>query len=500
MKKDTLIAAFARANIFHVGHFLLIDKVKQLAAKYDADPAVFLSHSYDKKNPLPYNDKVKYMAKWTKGIVKIDLENKVKQPMNILHYANEHGYKNVYLVCGDDRLADYKKTFVDFSKSRDYFNFDHVDVLSRGSRDPDSDDGDGSSMSGTAMRGFVSAGDYESFRKALPKEANDVEAKTIWKLAMVGMKIKEKTIVESTDKLKVAKLIGTSLGVKVDSMTDPTMIINKGLKLIKSGDINKSMLSVISNMLETAKKYEIEYDVNLVPKSLKEEIEEFDDEDDEDISEYDDMIDAIDSFEDIIDLYDDEELHVVDHETDEYISSFIDLPDEEYELDESSLILEVLSRMERIKSRLRFARTAGQRQRKLKIALRTHSSSDRLHHRARTMAVRLMKTRLARKPLASLSMQEKERIERLIAKRSKSIAKMAIKLAPKIKQIEKTRIAGARKKMHEDVMSDIDMQQRHYFMKKLKDKKEEFIKRYGDSGETIMYAIATKQALNKTDN
>ena len=188
--KKVLVAAFGRFNIFHRGHMLLVDKVEQLARKHNGDPAIFLSHSENKKNPLPYLKKAKLMSKWTKGVVKVDVDNKVKQPGNILHYANEHGYDEVYLVCGEDRFADYQKSFVDFANSREYFKFSKVGVLSRGGRDPD-EDGEDAAMSGTAMRKYVADGDFDSFRHSLPKEASNDDAKQVWDLARKGMNIRE---------------------------------------------------------------------------------------------------------------------------------------------------------------------------------------------------------------------------------------------------------------------------------------------------------------------
>ena len=188
MRKKVLVAAFGRFNIFHRGHMLLVDKVVQLAKKYNGDSAIFLSHTENRKNPLPYLPKAKMMSKWTKGIVIVDVENKVKQPGNILHYANMHGYDEVYLVCGEDRFAEYQKSFVDFANSRDYFKFKKVGVLDRGGRDPD--DGEDASMSGTTMRKYVTDGDYDSFRRSLPKEASDSDAKEVWHLARQGLSVK----------------------------------------------------------------------------------------------------------------------------------------------------------------------------------------------------------------------------------------------------------------------------------------------------------------------
>ena len=189
-KPKVLVAAFGRFNIFHRGHMLLVKRVKELAISHHGDPAIFLSHSQDKKNPLPYLEKAKLLNKWTHGIVKIDAENKVKQPGNILHYANEHGYTEVYLVCGEDRFETYQKSFVDFANSRDYFKFTKVGILNRGGRDPDAD-GEDAAMSGSQMRKYVVEDNYADFRRSLPEEASEADSKLAWKLAKKGMGLTE---------------------------------------------------------------------------------------------------------------------------------------------------------------------------------------------------------------------------------------------------------------------------------------------------------------------
>lgn len=146
-------------------------------------------------------------------------------------------------------------------------------------------------------------------------------------------------------------------------------------------------------------------------------------------SDLDNLADKIDSEDDVIDAYEDEELALIDDETGEHID----------ELKEETLN-EVLSRMERIKAKARFARTSTKRERRIKIALKSRSSSSVLNKRARTLAIKLLKSRLAKKPLNKLSVGEKERLERVIAKRKTLINRLAMKLVPKVRKIENNRL------------------------------------------------------------
>jgi len=165
--------------------------------------------------------------------------------------------------------------------------------------------------------------------------------------------------------------------------------------------------------------YEADYENNM-------EGEEISDED------LDSMAAEIDDLDDVIDAYDDEELAIVDDESGEEI---------EDKMNESAL-MEVLSRMERMKAKARFARTAAKRERSTKIALRSYSSSAKINKRARRLAIQLMKKRLLKgRDPSKIPVGEKERIERTIEKRKSAIGRLAMRLAPRVRGIEKARMS-----------------------------------------------------------
>lgn len=166
--------------------------------------------------------------------------------------------------------------------------------------------------------------------------------------------------------------------------------------------------------------------------------EEFDNEH-EDLELSDDelekMANEIDTEDEVIDAYDEDELCIVDQDTGEVVS---EMKEEVEQLDE------VLSRMERMRAKIRFARTASKRERKLQIALKTRSSSAKINKRARTLAVKLMKQRLVKKPLSQMTVGEKERAEKIIARRKAVINRLAMKLAPRIRKIENARLSHSK--------------------------------------------------------
>ena len=146
----------------------------------------------------------------------------------------------------------------------------------------------------------------------------------------------------------------------------------------------------------------------------------------------DKMADSVDEVEDIIDAYEDDELALIDAETGEHVQEI---------KEENEIINEVLSRMERMKAKARFAKSATKRERKLKVALKSRSSNATINARARKLAVKLMKQRIARKPLNQLSVGEKERIEKTIQRRKVLINRLAMKLAPRVRKIEAMRLS-----------------------------------------------------------
>ena len=140
---------------------------------------------------------------------------------------------------------------------------------------------------------------------------------------------------------------------------------------------------------------------------------------------------------DIFDLYDDDELAIETENEDGEVEM------EEFEWlgdDVEQQLNEVLSRTERIKNRVRVRRTKARRARSLRIALRRHSSTQVINSRARRLAVKLLKRRFFKKPPTQLSVGERERAEARIAKMRHVVKRIALKLAPRVRQMEKKRL------------------------------------------------------------
>jgi len=157
--------------------------------------------------------------------------------------------------------------------------------------------------------------------------------------------------------------------------------------------------------------------------------EEFDLSDDD----LENMASSVDHEDDILDEYDEDELSIVDQDTGEEV-------EDDEEVNEEALN-EVLSRIERMKAKIRFMRTKAKRTRRLQIVLKRRSDMKTITKRARRLAIKMIKQRLTKKPLSQLTVAEKERVERMIETRKALIDRLAMRLVPRIRKIESDRLS-----------------------------------------------------------
>lgn len=186
-------------------------------------------------------------------------------------------------------------------------------------------------------------------------------------------------------------------------------------------DVVKQCLETIENLPDQIKEKIAE--ISKLMESM-EPTEDFTDE------ELEKIIDGI-SDDDILDEYDEDELVVVDEETGEILETE-ELPTE---------INELLSRQARMKAKIRFGRTKAKRQMKAKIALKRHSSRETLNKRARRLAIRVLKAKFAKKKVGDMSLSDKERVEKILSSRKALINRLALKLVPRVKKLEKERLS-----------------------------------------------------------
>ena len=185
--KGTLTVAFGRFNPPTTGHEKLLDTVA--ASSDDGDYIIIPSRSQDKKkNPLDADTKVSVMRQ----MFPQHSERIVNDPQNrtifdVLKKAHMDGYAGVRIVGGGDRVAEFEKLSGNYNGK--LYQFDNLEVLSAGDRDPDGDDVSG--MSASKQRKAAAEGDFTTFRKGVPSSLNNKQTRELYNNIRAAMNIKE---------------------------------------------------------------------------------------------------------------------------------------------------------------------------------------------------------------------------------------------------------------------------------------------------------------------
>ena len=203
-KGGTVVLGWGRMNPITTGHEKLVNKIVDVARKENATPIVYLTHSQNaKKDPLSYNDKIMLAQRAFGKIVQKSNSNTIIKVMQEL----QGKYKDVVLVVGEDRIKEFD-TLLNKYNGKDY-TFDSIKVISAGSRvDPDSEKAKemtASSMSASVMRKLASEGDFETFKKGLPKKLQS-NAQDVYDMVRSGMKIAEMMEEEESDLQEVLSI------------------------------------------------------------------------------------------------------------------------------------------------------------------------------------------------------------------------------------------------------------------------------------------------------
>ena len=187
--RGTLTIGFVRFNPPTSGHEKLLDTIKKTAA--GEQYVVYPSHSVDpQKNPLDAETKVLFMKKMfpdhSNAIV---YDPSVRTIFDALKHADTEGYASVNIVVGADRQKEFENLANKYNGQ--LYNFDAINVISAGERDPDAEGVEG--MSASKLRALAADGDFESFRKGLPKAAKGVVARELFNTVQRSMGAAAKT-------------------------------------------------------------------------------------------------------------------------------------------------------------------------------------------------------------------------------------------------------------------------------------------------------------------
>jgi nicotinamide mononucleotide adenylyltransferase len=187
--KGVLTIAFGRFNPPTLGHQQLMDVALESSMQDGGDYIIVPSRSQDKKkNPLDPDTKIYYMRKMFPD----HGERIVNDPnfitiFDVLKKAYNDGYAGVRIVGGSDRVKEFDKLANNYNGQ--LYQFDNIEVISSGDRDPDGKGVEG--VSASRLRLAAAEGDIATFKEGLPKSISNKEIIQLFDLVRQGMGIME---------------------------------------------------------------------------------------------------------------------------------------------------------------------------------------------------------------------------------------------------------------------------------------------------------------------
>ena len=187
----TAVFAFGRFNPPTIGHEKLVNAVIAVNQREGGTALIYGSHSQDNRtNPLSHTEKFKYLKKMFPRQKKI-LQSSSKA-RNIMEIAAEMSEKHnkLILIAGSDRVTEFKSLLNSYNGKKSkhgFYEFEEIDVVSAGERDPDGDGASG--MSASKMREAAIKGDFESFLMGASEELTIKDKRNMMNDVRKGLKL-----------------------------------------------------------------------------------------------------------------------------------------------------------------------------------------------------------------------------------------------------------------------------------------------------------------------
>lgn len=170
-----VVFAFGRFQPPTVGHELLINTIKQTAEKNTCPYVIYVSRTQDHKaNPLDIGTKMHYLKTMFPSTNFVAADNAVRTPIEAAKHLNQNATELI-MAAGSDRVAGFQQLLNQYNGKE--YNYSSIQVVSVGSRDPDSDTVEG--MSGTKMREAALANNFETFQQGLPSTISGEDAEQL---------------------------------------------------------------------------------------------------------------------------------------------------------------------------------------------------------------------------------------------------------------------------------------------------------------------------------
>ena len=237
--KGTLTLAFGRFNPPHAGHQQLMDIAAASAEQEESDYIIVPSRSQDpKKNPLDADTKVSVMRQmFPQHSERIVNDGANRTIFDVLKKAHNDGYTNVRIVAGQDRVKEFDKLSQNYNGQ--LYQFDNMEVVSSGDRDPDAEGMEG--LSSSRMRLAAAEGDFKTFRGGLPEGIPRKDAMALFDTVRQSMNVKDMkefwNIWEIAPKYDLENLRESYVAKKIFNIGDRVENLNTGMigRIIRRG-------------------------------------------------------------------------------------------------------------------------------------------------------------------------------------------------------------------------------------------------------------------------
>ena len=216
-----------------------MDIAAAAAQEEESDYIIVPSRSqYAKKNPLDADTKVSLMRQmFPQHSERIVNDGANRTIFDVLKKAHNDGYTNVRIIAGQDRVKEFDKLSQNYNGQ--LYQFDNMEVISSGDRDPDAEGMEG--LSSSRMRLAAAEGDFKTFRAGLPEGTPRKMAMTLFDTVRQNMNVKEMkefwNIWEIAPKYDTENLRESYVSKKIFNIGDRVENLNTGLigRIIRRG-------------------------------------------------------------------------------------------------------------------------------------------------------------------------------------------------------------------------------------------------------------------------
>ena len=167
VKTKRVVLVFGRMNPPTIGHGKLLTKAKQVAGS-DELMIVPTKTVKTKTDPLTFDQKVSFLGDMYPEIANdIVLDPDWKVIFYVVKKIYETGATHLSMVVGSDRVAQFEAMLLKYNGHEDHYNFENIEIVNAGERDPDAEGASG--MSASKMRQAAIDNNLEAFAQGVPQ-------------------------------------------------------------------------------------------------------------------------------------------------------------------------------------------------------------------------------------------------------------------------------------------------------------------------------------------